>query len=200
MSGQAERARRWKKAGLTATAIRARERLIVEEEARNKPSRLFARNLRAARELRGLSQRQLAELMSAAGHPMTKVAITRLEADKLERKLTLDEALALSWVLEVAPMLLLTPEPSEHLFPVASIGLGKSETRNWLTFGNPGLHDVKGQRVKTRLALVQSVERQAQNLVDAIKLGDSDDRNVALVALAKLVVRHKKEIDELEPK
>lgn len=198
LPGSVERARRWRKAGVTPAAIRARERLLAEDVARNKPSRLFARNLRAARELRGLSQRQVAEMMTTAGHPMTKAAITRLESDELDRKLTLDEALALAWVLEVAPMLLLTPDSGEYLFPAASIGLGKSETRNWITFGNPWLEDSsKGRRVKARIALFQSLERQAQILIDAIKMKDDAERTVAVNKLIKIAVSHKRQVDEL---
>jgi transcriptional regulator with XRE-family HTH domain len=196
-AGSVERAKRWKKAGLTPAAIRAREKLIADDEARGKPSRLFARNLRVVRESRGLSQRQVAERMTDAGHPMTKVAVTRLEADALARKLTLDEALAFAWVLDTPLAHLLSPPDGSHVFPTAAVGLSGPAVRQWLLFGDP--FDVKPERgrVRARLQVLSRVERLAQLLIDVRRQKNKFAENDVLVRLADVLAEHADEISKL---
>ena len=54
--------------------------LRVSDPAPDMTDERFAANLKAARERAGLSQRQLAERMAEAGHPMPQQTINRIES------------------------------------------------------------------------------------------------------------------------
>lgn len=71
---------------------------------------VFSRRLREARDARGWTQQQLAERMGEIGFPINRVTIAKLESGKgRARRVTLEEVLALSAALGVAPVHLITP-------------------------------------------------------------------------------------------
>ncbi len=180
----------WREAGLPEELIEYRTALVERE--RTKPSEVFALRLRETREARNITQTELARRMSDAGYPMKKKAI--LEIEKGQRKITLDEALALAWVLPAAPMNLLAP-PGDYVFPVESMGLDTHGFNNWINWGDPWLTTAKGKRVRSRMNLFASAENLAQSLLDAHRSNNKELELKSLVALGKLVERHKTEID-----
>jgi transcriptional regulator with XRE-family HTH domain len=66
------------------------------------------RQVRAYRQLRGLSAEQLADAVDAAGLPFTRSQVTNLEA-KRRTTITVGEVLVLAKVLDVPPVLLIFP-------------------------------------------------------------------------------------------
>lgn len=80
------------------------------------PGDAFRRRLTEARKALGLTQRQLVERLGAAGMPMNQAAVARIESGT--RKVSLDEAIAIAAVLDIAPV---------HMFlPIAGDQRGKS--------------------------------------------------------------------------
>lgn len=64
-----------------------------------------ARNIRAVRERRGLTQAQLAALMGTVGRPMVPTAMAKIEAG--DRRVDVDDLVAFALVLNVSPPRLL---------------------------------------------------------------------------------------------
>jgi transcriptional regulator with XRE-family HTH domain len=84
--------------------------------------RVFARRLKEARNRRGWSQRELAEHVTAAGYPLSRVVVTKIEeGGERAENASIGELLALAVVLGVAPVHLLDPHeddyPDETEFP-----------------------------------------------------------------------------------
>ena len=63
--------------------------------------------MQEARKARGISQRALRDRLADAGLDLNQAAIARMERG--ERKITLDEAVTISAVLDVAPVHLFLP-------------------------------------------------------------------------------------------
>jgi transcriptional regulator with XRE-family HTH domain len=72
-----------------------------------RPSENFTRRLREARTRRGWTQAELAKRVTALGHSLDKTAVTKLEGGN--RKVTLDDAVALAAALDVPVLSLLLP-------------------------------------------------------------------------------------------
>src|SRR5215212_2986864 len=131
------------------------------------PSEAFALRLRETRRARELSQTELARRMTAAGHPMTKAGLLRLENG--DRRLTLDEAFALAQVLEAVPAHLLSPPEDRevYVFTTDTSGYDGEALRSWLRFGHPWEeawieregarnHRIEGEITRHSLALVDA--------------------------------------------
>lgn len=71
-----------------------------------------ARNVEAARKLRGLSQQQLARTLAELGRPMQASAVAKVESG--DRRVDVDDLAALAVALNVPLMRLLLPEGSEN--------------------------------------------------------------------------------------
>ena len=100
----------------------------------HRPETVFAKQLRATRKDRGLTQTALAELMREAGYPtMSKDAIGRIEAGT--QRVPLDEALAFAQLLNVSPAHLLSPSGDTYLAPIPTIGYSGDGVRDWLATG-----------------------------------------------------------------
>jgi transcriptional regulator with XRE-family HTH domain len=84
-----------------------REERLVETTETNRPGLTFAQRLREAREARGLTQRELAQTVKKLGGSLNQSAITRIERG--DRKVTIDEMVALAAALDVAPVHLFLP-------------------------------------------------------------------------------------------
>lgn len=72
----------------------------------------LAENLRRIRGERGLSTARLSELLQAVGRPIQPTGITKIE--KGERKVDVDDLLALAAVLRVSPATLLLPPVADN--------------------------------------------------------------------------------------
>lgn len=162
----------------------------------NRPSDVFAKRLKEIRGSRGLSQTALARLVTDAGRPLSKAALLRIESG--ERRLTLDEAMALALILGVAPAHLLSPPGDAIVWITDQWGTDGSGLRNWLLLGDPHLLTVPGQRVRLRTRLAFAVETYAQAIVDAKRGNDTAGRRAAIAALTEAIKIHAGEIGKLE--
>ncbi len=161
-----------------------------------RPSQVFVRRLREIRTSRpGMSQTELARLVTAQGQPLSKAALLRIENGT--RGLSLDEALALAWALRVAPAHLLTPPADTWLALTNDLGID-SGIGNWLLFGEPLLLTPPGQRARLRIGLAQAIEVYAQAIIDAKNGGDDEGLKRAVDALHTTIAEHHTGITELE--
>jgi len=125
--------------------------------------------------------------MTEAGRPLSKVALLRIETGK--RGLSLDEALALARLLDVAPAHLLSPPDGSTVSLTNQRGVDGAGMRNWLLFGEPLLDATPtGKRALMRMRLSFALETYARALVDAKNGGDTagvEDAKRMLVAMTK---------------
>jgi transcriptional regulator with XRE-family HTH domain len=92
---------------------------------------VVGRQVKALRERLGISQGQLALRLEKFGYPMRQVTIARLETG--ERRVTIDDVLAIAAALGVSPMYLLSAEFTNETMPVTpKITAGPSQMRFWL--------------------------------------------------------------------
>jgi transcriptional regulator with XRE-family HTH domain len=161
---------------------------VHEPETEWTPSHVFAVRLRETRLARGLTQAELADRVTTAGRPLSRVAILGIERG--DRRVSLDEALALAQVLYVAPANLLSPPDGQFVRLTEKAAVDGSGMRNWLMFGDPTLHSPEGQRVRARLDLVFTVEMYAQAIIDAKRGGDTAGRQAAAQALKAAIEGH----------
>ncbi len=174
-------------------------------EERTPPSGVFGRRLLETRRARGKSQRELARVASEIGGvKLGQVAIARIEAagrttttEEATRRVTLDEALLLCYVLEAAPAAMLSPTAGERVWITPNRGYDGSQLRNWLLFADPALVRRPGRRLHARLELVSAVEVYARAIVDALRSGDEAGKQEAAAALEEAILAHHKRIDEL---
>ena len=98
------------------------------------PNEVFRRRLREVREARGVSQYDLVRELRALGYPMRQPAITRIERG--QRKVSLDEAVAIAAALNVLPeRLYRTPlDWDDYMVAQAEMGPGEELTPDeaWL--------------------------------------------------------------------
>jgi transcriptional regulator with XRE-family HTH domain len=71
------------------------------------PSKVLHKRLREVRRLKGWTQQDLAEALGRTGVDLSAFAIARMEGDN--RGVSLDEAIAISAVLDVSPLHTLVP-------------------------------------------------------------------------------------------
>ena len=94
-------------------------------------SRVFGRQVRAARELRGLSQAKLSRRLKDAGVDLAQVTVARIENG--DRRISVDDALALAVALGVNPLYLFSGDFTNEAVPVTPT-LGEivpSQMRFW---------------------------------------------------------------------
>lgn len=84
-----------------------------------------ARNLRRFRTFRGITTEALAEQVANRGVPIQASAITKIE--KEQRRVSVDELMALAVALNVTPNSLLLPTDVDRDQPVEITGLRESE-------------------------------------------------------------------------
>lgn len=149
-----------------------------------RPSHVFALRLRETREARLWSQARLEDEMTAAGRPIGRKGVTRLEAG--ERDVSLDEALAFAEVLHTVPAQLFIP-PGRALIEVAAerAAFDGDAFRSWFRFGE-AFEEVDHARSR---ADERAVVRAAQALMDAVRIDDEGARREALRAIAVAVSR-----------
>lgn len=109
----------------------------------------------------------------------------------------LDEALALAYVLNVAPATMLSPPEGEHVWLTGTRAVEGWELRNWLLFGDPTLWTPEGQRVRARMDLVFTIEGFAQAIVDAKRGGDTAGSQAAAEALRDAINDHRQKIEAI---
>ena len=163
-----------------------------------RPSAVFGRRLQETRKARNLTQAELARQMRAKGHAMSKTALLRIE--RSDRRLTLDEAFALTEALQAVPVNMLTPPEGKFVRLSESLATDGSGIRKWLIKGLPGrsnqdplpelTDDVRSEEFEHNLA------RLARALDDAMRIGGGDGkaaRIAAVRAIREEVLRQERE-------
>jgi hypothetical protein len=132
--------------------------------------------------------------MTAGGRAMSSLTLLRIENGA--RVPTLDEALALAYLLGTSLAHLLSP--SEGLVWLTDkFGVDAAAMRNILLFGDPLLLSATGRRVSLRIQLVHALEVHAQALVDAKRGGDSAGVHASALALRDLIEAHLEQMNEV---
>jgi transcriptional regulator with XRE-family HTH domain len=156
-----------------------------------RPSEVFAQRLQETRKARGLTQKQLAEMLTEAGIPMSKTALLGIETGK--RGLSLDEALGIAAVLNAVPAHMLTPHEGEMVKVNDHLAIGGLGFREFLRYGFPWSLDAvpyealpEAEREKFQLNLA----RLALGLNDAYRGADKAGIKDAVDAIVDEVTRH----------
>ena len=120
------------------------------------PDAIFAWRVRVLREATGLTQRQLADKMTAAGHRMHQTTIAKIESG--ERPVYVGEAVALAGSLEVGVADLIQEPLGRVLMPAMAEGRRWRRTVNDLT--------AEEKTLQERLAAVQAQLPSATKRLD----------------------------------
>ena len=83
------------------TPVALEVRRLSASKRLSRPSSAFAVQMRTQRDRKGWTQRQLAERLEELGFPVHQTTVGKWEAG--ERKISLDEAMAICVALDVAP-------------------------------------------------------------------------------------------------
>jgi hypothetical protein len=137
--------------------------------------------------------------MTDVGRPLSKLAIFKIENG--ERKITLDEALALADVLAVAPAHLLTPIDDEFVWLTDKAGVDGDGLRHFLLTGqgipawpkSPQREDEE----ELRLFLERALTAYGLALVDAGRGGDRAGAQAAVDAMTAAVDRHRQALAQI---
>ena len=156
------------------------------EENTLPPSKVFARRLRETRKARRLSLARLSAQMAVHGHPISVRAIHEIETGK--RRLSLDEAFALTEVLRAVPANMLVPPEGKFVRLGPGLATDGSGMRTWLSSGlahrsnqppAPEIaDDVQREEWDRRIA------RLAQVVVDASQYDGGEDEREAQMTSA----------------
>jgi transcriptional regulator with XRE-family HTH domain len=93
-------------------------------------SQTFTRRVREERERRGWSQAELSRRVAALGHKLDKDAMSKLEGG--ERRVTLDDGIALAAALDVPLHALLLGEPDEEMELTPELRVRTPFVASWL--------------------------------------------------------------------
>src|SRR5690625_4841215 len=88
---------------------------------------LVRQRIKEIREARGLSYAELSRRLAAAGRPIPALGLRRIEAG--ERRVDVDDLIALAWVLEASPTMFLVPKTIGHTVPVTHTAVGTHPSR-----------------------------------------------------------------------
>lgn len=154
-----------------------------------KPNEVFGVQLRAVREARGWSQRELLRRLAELGVDMDPATLHRTETH--QRGLALNEALALAAALEVSPLHLIVPTAREATVEIApKVVVSATNARRWVTgqwplpgqdrkvFHQVGPEDVVEARRRLELAIQRETftRRLVQELSgEGVWVGAFDD-------------------------
>lgn len=164
------------------------ERRAAKGAKRLRPSEVFARRLSETRKARGLTQTDLAQLMTTEGYPMTKPAVLRIE--KGSRGLLLDEALTIAAVLRAVPAHLLSPPEGELIRLTNDIDVDGAGLRDFFRFGLPFTFPPEWTRARSSARFEVEMFKHAQALVDAKRGNDRAGMAEARDALVMTAARH----------
>ncbi len=181
---------------MEAGTKRGPRKASAKQAPEHRPSDVFASRLRETRLARGLSQTELANRMTEAGRPLSKAALLRIETG--QRGLSLDEALALAQLLQIAPAHLLSPPDGARVMLTEKAGVDGAGMRNWLLFGDPLLLTPEGRRSKSRTRMALTVEAFALAITDAKRGGDRAGADAARAALEAAVLANRDEVWKID--
>ena len=100
-------------------------------------SDITGHRVRQIREQREWTRKELAGRCAEAGFPdLTVTVLTNLETGRKGRQFTVDEVIALAWVLAIQPLSLLAPEGADVLQVVPGVEMDAPKALEWL-LGDP---------------------------------------------------------------
>ena len=138
----------------------------------------FGRNLKAARETKGLSQAAVAEMMRAEGFPaFTQQMLAKVEAGPrgTGRQVSVGEAFALGRIVGVAPAALIQPpELTRAQSMLWSVGKAVSEHRAQADFVD---------------AAYRAASRELRRQIDEVKAGDLAAELAEDIAAAERILK-----------
>lgn len=154
----------------------------MEHVDARRPHEVIASRVRALRKGRGWSAERLAKEMSKVGVPWERMVVTKLETGR-RKSITVEELLALAYVLDVAPVYLLLPVDDERA-PYAYTPDRTAEVwqvREWVR-GHPyaaapatGLGGVDRRRYLTEVPDVEiTYPSERTNPLQTVKVADPD--------------------------
>lgn len=106
------------------------------------PSAVVARRIKELRQKKGWSAAKLADACGSIGMPeLNRSVIANIESRR-RKNVTLEEAMTLAMVLDVAPLHLIVPTDvaakyDSELFMVADATMNLTDARAWITGGKP---------------------------------------------------------------
>lgn len=101
------------------------------------PTRVVAERVRELRKRHGWSAERLAGEMKAVGIPWERMVVTKLETNR-RSSVTLEELLALAYVLDVAPVHLLVPVNGDEPYePIPGLPVRLDLARKWIRGQHP---------------------------------------------------------------
>jgi transcriptional regulator with XRE-family HTH domain len=99
-----------------------------------------AANIRRLRQSRGMSQQDLVDRVSQLGRPLDRTAVAKAENGR--REVTIVEAFAFAWALDVAPVHLFVPADSgEPINLGPNMEATPAEVRAWIRGQRPLFQD-----------------------------------------------------------
>lgn len=111
------------------------------------PSQVFIERMARFRRRREWSQGDLAEELTRFGVNLNQAQVAKIEGGK--RGLSLDEAIAIAWVLGVPPAFLYLPlGESERVSPVPNESIHPDLVRKWVTGEEPATYTNKRSRYR----------------------------------------------------
>ena len=139
-------------------------------------SAVFAQRLRETRKERGYTLAELERRMKLNGNPISKSALQLIELGR--RGLSLDEALALTEVLQAVPANMLIPPSGKLVRLSEGLAVEGSDMRRWLSSGLPfRSKQAPAKELRADVLKEESdrrIARLAQNLVDTLRVGGDD--------------------------
>jgi transcriptional regulator with XRE-family HTH domain len=131
---------------------------MTQEPELTTPSETLARRVRDLRRRRGWSAQDLAERCEAAGVPeLTRSLIANIETGR-RRGVTLEEAMTLAYVLDVAPVHLFVPVEEQWFLVAPTCVVGAGLAREWVRGHQP----LPGQDQQSYRAEVPDEERDPE--------------------------------------
>jgi transcriptional regulator with XRE-family HTH domain len=184
-------------------------RVKIERSPAKRPSEMFAEQMRIQRERKGWTQRQLATRLAKLGFLVHQTTIGKWEAG--ERRITLDEALAISVALDVGPTHMLAGSYLGLTFNRPSIALSSKtppvsarQMRMWVR-GQQTLWGQDEKRYYTEVAPDEWVAMQRagirglvhaiQELVDAWADDDHDSAREIIETMSDELGRQRRALE-----
>lgn len=167
------------------------------------PSRVFGRQVRQARELLRWSQAELAEHLAKLGVTMHQATIARLEGG--ERRVSVDDAMALAAALGVSPLFLFSGAYTGEAVDVTpKVRAATGQMEFWLrgVAALPGTDHGSFAAIVPRHVLLARQRAGIQHLEalmhDFIAAAAAKDRRAALDAINGMQREIERQTDELE--
>ena len=123
-----------------------------DEQPTPRPTQLVAQRVRALRQRHGWSAERLAQEMQQVGIPWERMVVSKLENGR-RATVSVDELLALAYVLSVVPVHLLVPTEGEGAYePVPGLKVRPDIARSWIR-GKAPIGKVDVRRYATEIPL-----------------------------------------------